>query len=457
MYDIPGRPVISNCGFYPENISAFLDHQLKPIAMQVKSYIKDTNDFLKKLRDLPDLPEDSIICTIDVVGLYPSIPNEEGLSFLRNTLDKRSNKNVTTDTLIELAELVLQNNYFEFNERYLKQIRGTAIGTKFAPPYAIIYMAALEEDFLETLIKKPWLWWRYIDDIFMIWQHGEDELKTFLEKLNNFHPSIKFTCEYSREKVNYLDVQVIVREGKLITDLYVKQTDSHQYLDPSSCHPYHCTKSIPYSQALRLNRICSENVSFDLRCNELEEWLIKRNYNPTVVRKQILKARALSRDSLLDKVKEVKNYDRLVLTLTYHPSIKSFQNVLNEAHILLTPNKEHRKVFGDKPPMIGWRKPKSLKDHLVSAKIKCEPSSGNKSAPCCRSRYQICPFIEETKTFQNKDKSETFDIRKGILNCSTDLVVYLIECKSCSKQYVGSTITPFHSCFKNYKIAARKV
>ena len=84
MYDITGRPVISNCRFYTENISAFLDHQLKPIAMQVKSYIKDTNDFLKKLRDLPDVPHDSIICTIDVVGLCPSILNEEGLRFLRN-------------------------------------------------------------------------------------------------------------------------------------------------------------------------------------------------------------------------------------------------------------------------------------------------------------------------------------------------------------------------------------
>ena len=125
--------------------------------MEVKSYVKDTDDFLKKLRDLPDLPEESIICTIDVVVLYPSIPNEEGLRFLRNVLEKRSNKNVSTDTLTELAELVLQNNYFDFNERYLKQIRGTAIGIKFAPPYAIIYIAALEEDFLETLIK-PWLW-----------------------------------------------------------------------------------------------------------------------------------------------------------------------------------------------------------------------------------------------------------------------------------------------------------
>ena len=64
--------------------------------------------------------------------------------------------------------------------------------------------------------------------------------------------------------------------------------------------------------------------------------------------------------------------------------------------------------------MIGWRKLRSLKDHLVSSKIKCEPSSDYKSAPCCRARCQICPFIKETKTFQNKDTSETFEVRKGI-------------------------------------------
>ena len=84
-----------------------------------------------------------------------------------------------------------------------------------------------------------------------------------------------------------------------------------------------------------------------------------------MTKKQILKARAFSRGTLLDKVKEVRNNDRLVLTLNYYPSIKNFQNVLNEAHILLTTNKEHRKVFEDKPPMIGCTKPKSLKDHLV--------------------------------------------------------------------------------------------
>ena len=66
-------------------------------------------------------------------------------------------------------------------------------------------------------------------------------------------------------------------------------------------------------------------------------------------------------------------------------------------------------------------------------------------------------MIEETNTFQNKDKSETFDIRERVLNCSTNLFFFFIECKSCSKQYVGSAITPFRSHFNNYKSGARKV
>ena len=63
--------------------------------------------------------------------------------------------------------------------------------------------------------------------------------------------------------------------------------------------------------------------------------------------------------------------------------------------------------------MIGWRKPKLLKGHLVSAKIKCESSSDNKSAPCCRSRCQICPFIVETNTFQTRMKVKRLTLEKG--------------------------------------------
>ena len=97
---------------------------------------------------------------------------------------------MSTESLIELAELVLRNNYFEFNVKFKKQKEGTAIGAKFALPYAIIFMAALEEEISESLIKNPWLWWRYIDDIVMIWHHGENELKQLIEKRNKSHHKV---------------------------------------------------------------------------------------------------------------------------------------------------------------------------------------------------------------------------------------------------------------------------
>ena len=85
--NVPDRPVISNSGYYLENISSFLDHHLQPLAQAVKSYIKDTNEFLKELYSPPKLSDGIILYTIDVVGLYPNIPHEEGLSALRKRLE----------------------------------------------------------------------------------------------------------------------------------------------------------------------------------------------------------------------------------------------------------------------------------------------------------------------------------------------------------------------------------
>ena len=116
---VPGRPVVSHVGFHTERISSFIDHHLQPLAQSVKSYVKDTNDFLKKLSHIGKLPEDAIMVTIDVVGLYPSIPHNEGLLAMKNALDRRQKQDVSTESLCELAEIVLKNNIFEFNEKNL--------------------------------------------------------------------------------------------------------------------------------------------------------------------------------------------------------------------------------------------------------------------------------------------------------------------------------------------------
>ena len=121
LNNVPGRPVTSNCDYYTENISAFLDIHLQPLVQAVKSCIKDSNDFLNKLRSLPKLPSNIILCTVDVVGLYPNIPHEEGLSAPRKQLDNRMEKYISSDTLCDVAEVVLKNNIFKFGKKTPKQ------------------------------------------------------------------------------------------------------------------------------------------------------------------------------------------------------------------------------------------------------------------------------------------------------------------------------------------------
>ena len=94
LHYVPGRPIISNSAFYTENISSFTEYHLKPLAQNVKSYIKDTNDFLSKLASLPTLPDDVILCAIDAVCLYPNIPHDEGLIAMRKALDLRKDKRI---------------------------------------------------------------------------------------------------------------------------------------------------------------------------------------------------------------------------------------------------------------------------------------------------------------------------------------------------------------------------
>ena len=183
------------------------------------------------------------------------------------------------------------------------------------------------------------------DDIFFIWKHREKSLKEFLNKINSFHLIIKFTENLSKEKVNFLDVEVTLDNSVLPTDLFVKPIDTHKFLDPTSCHPYNCKKGIPYSQTLRLNRIYSDNNNLDKRCNELESCLLEKGYSEKMVRKQVSWAREHSRESLLEKVKSESNQDKLTFNITYYLVFQNVRNILQKIHILQTSDKEHKKFF----------------------------------------------------------------------------------------------------------------
>ena len=89
-------------------------------------------------------------------------------------------------------------------------------------------MADFNEKMLESFEKKPMFWRRYIDDIFFVWEHGEESLKVFIvQVVNTFHSTIKFTAEYSKEEVISLDVNIKLIDGELKTDLLLKPTNTH--------------------------------------------------------------------------------------------------------------------------------------------------------------------------------------------------------------------------------------
>ena len=57
------------------------------------------------------------------------------------------------------------------------------MGTRMAPQYVNICMDRLEEDVISDFPLKPLLYLQYIDDIFMIWTDGYDNLVQFSESL----------------------------------------------------------------------------------------------------------------------------------------------------------------------------------------------------------------------------------------------------------------------------------
>ena len=167
--------------------------------------------------------------------------------------------------------------FFHF-EHFIQQ-HGTAMGTRMAPVYANLFMGEFERKALQNYTDKPHLWLRYMDDIFMVWTHGQEKLDDFIKYLNNIHPTIKFTSERSTTSIPFLDVNIRLHNGKIETDLFCKPTDKHQYLLHSSSHPYHTKKSIPYSLALRLRRICSTDEFFKHRSAELQTYLTNGDTN----------------------------------------------------------------------------------------------------------------------------------------------------------------------------------
>ena len=137
--------------------------------MQQKgSYIKDSGDFIKKFKKIKEVANDAIMVTADVFGLYPIIRHDVGLEALRKTLDEQVNKKMVLRTLLKWQNLFWKITTLNLMVKLNNNFLATAIGTKFAPPYTCIFMEKVETEFLESQVYRLLVWFRYIDDVFLL-------------------------------------------------------------------------------------------------------------------------------------------------------------------------------------------------------------------------------------------------------------------------------------------------
>ena len=185
-----------------------------------------------------------------------------------------------------------------------------------APDYTNLFTDNFEQNLLCDYSQKtrlsPLVWFRFIDGIFFIWTGSKDSYHFIFftqnySKSKNMKSKNKFEIHLSTNEVHFPDVTVYLKHGILRTTLFTKHTDSHFYLNTSSCHPSYVLKNIPKGQFIRLRRICSRKSDYLLNSEILCEKFIERGFHEKEFKK-IKQVTKMDRNKLLrDRIRKNKD------------------------------------------------------------------------------------------------------------------------------------------------------
>ena len=153
--------------------------------------------------------------------------------------------------------------------------------------------------------------------------------------------TLKFTYEKSKETINFLDVVIKIKEGRIITGLYCKPTNGHQYLYYDSCHADHIKRLIIVSETLRLKRICFEKNDLNVHVEDLKIWFRKRGYPDYLIKEQVERALRVTPSDENNS----KKVNGLSLVVTYNSALKNLSQVIRKKLQLLYADEQVKKVF----------------------------------------------------------------------------------------------------------------
>ena len=199
--------------------------------------------------------------------------------------------------------------------------------------------------------------------------------------------------------------------------------------------------NIPFSLALRIVRICSEQTSRDIRLAELKQFLLDREYKPKIIDAAITKAKNIPRREAIKRVEKQNRTPRPCFVVRYDPRFPSLTKIVSKHWRAMTTNPTMASIFKD-PPLIAYKRPKNLKDILIRARIPPPQSSRPKRIKTgmtkCNKPCSICPYIKTQTKVKSSTNNVTVELSKHH-TCNDHNIVYIIQCTKCQQQYIGET------------------
>lgn len=329
-----GRPVISCIKSETYALSKFVQKKLEPLNRLHDSFIGNSQDLINIL-ETTTLPDEFFFVTLDIKNMYTNLDTFTGLKAVKYFEEKYPDPNRPDKFINSFLKFSLNRNHFLFDKQAYLQKLGCAMGQSYAPIYANLYMAYLEETVIDNFTVKPFIYKRYLDDIFIIWTESLSDLNIFIEKLNSTNRNLKFKATVSDQQISFLDLTLFKGSrfhisNKLDYVTYFKSCDTFKLLNTSSHHPKHIFKGILKSQFLRFFRNSSSSFLYRTTIDIVRKSLNKQGYKDKFIKgiaKKIFNQNIKKRNNLTSLL-DIPNSVLQQFNLAYFPNLLNNQPFL---------------------------------------------------------------------------------------------------------------------------------
>lgn len=250
----PGRTIVSGVDSLFSRMGEYLDCFLQPFVQKCPAYLKDSKDLIGLLQHI-NIEEEHIIASIDVESLYTNTKQQHALEAVAWALETTDIKPQQKDFLMEALELAMSHNFFWHESKFFRQKKGVAMGAKYAPSVANLFMSHWEEEAIfDKNIPDPKFYKRYIDDIIIVWTGTQETFEGFLADITNNHFGISLSANSATDSIHFLDLVIFKQNGHLVTKTHFKDVDRNGYIPLGSCRHPRWLGGVPKSQMMRVRR-----------------------------------------------------------------------------------------------------------------------------------------------------------------------------------------------------------